>query len=438
MLYWKKICSWNVEIWALKFNFIFTLFFIVILFSGTVAPYMLIDADALKSKGTSLPQYGSSTNICGLELCSDYPGGRAAFTQYMANFLNPTSMIVPDRGLHQDNTLENNIDSSSLDIPLRSSDNIYTASELYSLVKKDQCDNEQSVNNPGSRAERMNKCQSQYHPPVTKTKRSLSGCQPAGGVFPLGGYNGNCYTCPPGYKHDTSKGTRDFGICFKVDYSSGIYHNTWPCKPGQWPSGVGCFTCPPDYGHDTSKVAEDPHACLIRHDVQSEFAYQFDCSKRGNGQYYYVDTYCYSCPAGYHENAAKLPNEIGACMPNSDNGCFPEVIGKGTELRYGWYTGADWGENGLPILDSVDFCSKKHDNASWELTNGKVTCGVSERTCGTKNTDVPISVAPNNCILKSMLENMPLEPGSSLDLNRNKVYAEILGTCNAEIPELKR
>jgi hypothetical protein len=37
------------------------------------------DVDALKSKGTATSQYGSSTNICGLDLCSNYPGGRAAW-----------------------------------------------------------------------------------------------------------------------------------------------------------------------------------------------------------------------------------------------------------------------------------------------------------------------------------------------------------------------
>jgi len=37
------------------------------------------DVDALKSKGTATSQYGSSTNICGLDLCSNYPGGKAAW-----------------------------------------------------------------------------------------------------------------------------------------------------------------------------------------------------------------------------------------------------------------------------------------------------------------------------------------------------------------------
>jgi hypothetical protein len=46
--------------------------------AGMTADYFS-DAEALKSKGTSSTQYGSSTNICGLDLCSNYPGGKAAW-----------------------------------------------------------------------------------------------------------------------------------------------------------------------------------------------------------------------------------------------------------------------------------------------------------------------------------------------------------------------
>ncbi len=38
-------------------------------------------AEALKSKGTGISQYGSSTNICGLQLCSEIPGGKAAWME---------------------------------------------------------------------------------------------------------------------------------------------------------------------------------------------------------------------------------------------------------------------------------------------------------------------------------------------------------------------
>ncbi|MFB5624585.1 MAG: hypothetical protein ACE5RP_06720, partial [Nitrosopumilus sp.] len=37
------------------------------------------DAEALKSKGTGTSKYGSSTGICGLQLCSEIPGGKTAW-----------------------------------------------------------------------------------------------------------------------------------------------------------------------------------------------------------------------------------------------------------------------------------------------------------------------------------------------------------------------
>jgi len=49
------------------------------LFTTGLGTDYFTDADALKSKGTATSQYGSSTNICGLDLCSNYPGGKAAW-----------------------------------------------------------------------------------------------------------------------------------------------------------------------------------------------------------------------------------------------------------------------------------------------------------------------------------------------------------------------
>jgi len=49
------------------------------LFTTGLGTDYLTDAGAVKSKGTGIAQYGSSTNICGLDLCSNYPGGRTAW-----------------------------------------------------------------------------------------------------------------------------------------------------------------------------------------------------------------------------------------------------------------------------------------------------------------------------------------------------------------------
>jgi len=54
---------------------------IIPLFTTGLTTDYFTDADALKSKGTGTAQYGSSTNICGLQLCSEIPGGKAAWME---------------------------------------------------------------------------------------------------------------------------------------------------------------------------------------------------------------------------------------------------------------------------------------------------------------------------------------------------------------------
>ena len=43
--------------------------------------YVIEDAEALKSEGTGTSKYGSSTNVCGLQLCSEIPGGKATWLE---------------------------------------------------------------------------------------------------------------------------------------------------------------------------------------------------------------------------------------------------------------------------------------------------------------------------------------------------------------------
>jgi hypothetical protein len=49
------------------------------LFTAGMTTDYFSDAEALKSKGTGTSQYGSSTGICGVQLCSEIPGGKAAW-----------------------------------------------------------------------------------------------------------------------------------------------------------------------------------------------------------------------------------------------------------------------------------------------------------------------------------------------------------------------
>ena len=49
------------------------------LFTAGMTTDYFSDAEALKSQGTGIAQYGSSTGICGVQLCSEIPGGKAAW-----------------------------------------------------------------------------------------------------------------------------------------------------------------------------------------------------------------------------------------------------------------------------------------------------------------------------------------------------------------------
>ncbi|MFB5620115.1 MAG: hypothetical protein ACE5RC_03145 [Nitrosopumilus sp.] len=51
------------------------------LFTAGMTTDYFSDAEALKSKGTGTSKYGSSTGICGLQLCSEIPGGKAAWEE---------------------------------------------------------------------------------------------------------------------------------------------------------------------------------------------------------------------------------------------------------------------------------------------------------------------------------------------------------------------
>jgi len=54
---------------------------VVILLTSTIVPSidLLPSVEAIKGKGVTLTKTGSSSNICGLDLCSEIPGGKEAY-----------------------------------------------------------------------------------------------------------------------------------------------------------------------------------------------------------------------------------------------------------------------------------------------------------------------------------------------------------------------
>jgi len=54
---------------------------IIPLFTTGLTTDYFTDADALKSKGVGTAKYGSQTDVCGLQLCSEIPGGKVAWME---------------------------------------------------------------------------------------------------------------------------------------------------------------------------------------------------------------------------------------------------------------------------------------------------------------------------------------------------------------------
>ena len=57
------------------------IFMAAIMVVGVLGTSLTPNAEALKGKGVGVSQYGSSTDVCGLVLCSEYPGGKAAYQE---------------------------------------------------------------------------------------------------------------------------------------------------------------------------------------------------------------------------------------------------------------------------------------------------------------------------------------------------------------------
>ena len=95
-------------------NKILIIFVATIMVAGVFGTNFVSSADALKSKGTGIAQYGSSTNICGLVMCSDYPGGKEAYmANWSTNYRDSSNVSVDD---HSNSDDVNNSVSFTLDV----------------------------------------------------------------------------------------------------------------------------------------------------------------------------------------------------------------------------------------------------------------------------------------------------------------------------------
>ncbi|MCH6586246.1 MAG: MBL fold metallo-hydrolase [Thaumarchaeota archaeon] len=86
----------------------------ILLTGATVASIDLIQfAEAIKSQGTGTSKYGSSTNICGLQLCSEIPGGKDAWREQQKQ-PTPVAPVTEESMMEEEATMKDQTISSSV------------------------------------------------------------------------------------------------------------------------------------------------------------------------------------------------------------------------------------------------------------------------------------------------------------------------------------
>ena len=107
-------------------------FMAAIMVVGVIGTSSIQNAEALKGKGVGISQYGSSTDICGLVQCSEYPGGKEAYKENWSSSYrnqNTVSTVV------QQETKEN----SSISVSVHNADEEYPA-QLDIFIHKFELD----------------------------------------------------------------------------------------------------------------------------------------------------------------------------------------------------------------------------------------------------------------------------------------------------------
>ena len=69
------------------------MFMATIMVVGMIGSSVVPNAEALKGKGVGISQYGSSTNICGLVMCSEYPGGKEAYEEIWTSSFRSQNIV---------------------------------------------------------------------------------------------------------------------------------------------------------------------------------------------------------------------------------------------------------------------------------------------------------------------------------------------------------
>ena len=95
------------------------------LFTAGLGTDYFTNAEAVKGQGVGTSKYGSSTNICGLQLCSDYPGGKAAWNADRGSS-NPVASV---------NSEDTSNEIPPVEITDKSSEDKMTEADLGSVLR---------------------------------------------------------------------------------------------------------------------------------------------------------------------------------------------------------------------------------------------------------------------------------------------------------------
>ena len=79
----------------------FAILAILPLFTTGLGTDYFTDAEALKGQGVGISKYGSDTDVCGLQLCSEIPGGKAAWMAEQGKS-TPAAPVTEDHGEKSD------------------------------------------------------------------------------------------------------------------------------------------------------------------------------------------------------------------------------------------------------------------------------------------------------------------------------------------------
>ena len=82
------------------------------LFTAGFGTSYVMEAEALKGQGVGSSKYGSSTNVCGVQLCSEYPGGKTAWLETQKGSSAEEAPVIEEETDHDVSTDEMHDESS--------------------------------------------------------------------------------------------------------------------------------------------------------------------------------------------------------------------------------------------------------------------------------------------------------------------------------------